>query len=212
MAERRAHQPQQHIEDAKTQHRDDDVIVQRIVEAERPDAAALQAAEAILAAGHGGPAERDGVGQRRQRQCQQREIHPAPPQDDDADEGRNDGDDERCQQQRQKDVAAKPVALDQPGRIGADTEPGAVAERYQTGVADAEIEPHRCNGERHHHGSGIEREAEQIQAERQRDDGKRCEQQLMILGGGGGGCHSNFSIRSPSSPRGRTISTRNIST
>ena len=88
MAERRAHQPQQQIEHAEAEHGDDDVIVQRIVEAERPDAAALQAAEAVLAAGHRGPAEGDGVGQRRQRQRQQREVHAAPAQDDDADEGR----------------------------------------------------------------------------------------------------------------------------
>ena len=173
MAERRAHQPQQQIEHAEAEHGDDDVIVQRIVEAERPDAAALQAAEAVLAAGHRGPAEGDGVGQRRQRQRQQREIDAAPAQDDEADEGRDDGDDDRRQQQRQQDVVAEPVALDQPRRIGADAEPGAVAERDQAGVADAEIEPHRGDRERHHHGAGVERQADQIQRERQRDDGKR---------------------------------------
>jgi hypothetical protein len=50
-----------------------------------------------------------------------------------------------------------------------------------------------------------------IQAERQRDDGERCQQQRTIFGGEAA-CHSNFSIRSPSSPRGRTSSTKNIST
>ena len=162
MAERRAHQPQQQIEHAEAEHGDDDVIVQRIVEAEWPDAATLQAAEAILAAGDRGPAEGDGVGQRRQRQRQQREIDAAPAQDDEADEGRDHSDDDRRQQQRQEDVVVEPVALDQPGRIGADAEPGAVAERDQPGVADAEVEPHRRDGKRHHHGAGVERQPEQI--------------------------------------------------
>ena len=210
MAERRAHQPQQKIEHAEAEHGDDDVIVQRIIEAERADAAPLQPAEAVLAAGDGGPAEGDGVGQRRQRQRQQREIDAAPAQDDEADEGRDDGDDDRRQQQRQEDIVAEPVALDQPRRIGADAEPRAMAERDEASIADAEIEPHRGNGERHHHGAGVERQAEQIEAERQRDDGKRGQQQRAIFFGGA--CHSNFSIRSPRSPRGRTSSTRNIST
>ena len=169
MAERRAHQPQQQIEHAEAEHRDDDVIVQRIVQAERPDAATLQAAEAVLAAGDVGPAERDGVGQRRQRQRQQREIDAAPAQDDEADEGRDNGDDDGREQQRQEDIVVEPVALDQPRGIGAEAEPRAVAERDQAGIADAEVEPHRGDRERHHRGAGVEREPEQIQAEWQHE-------------------------------------------
>ena len=124
----------------------------------------------------------------------------------------DDGDDDRRQQQRQQDVAAEPVALDQPRRIGADAEPGAVAERDQPGIADAEVEPHRGDGERHHHGSGVERQA---QADSRPNGSTMTASAASSSGryfGRRGACHSNFSIRSPSSPRGRTSSTRNIST
>ena len=211
MAEWRARQPQQQIEHGERDYRNDDVIVERVIEVVRPDAAALQAAEAILAAGQFGPAERGGVSQRRQRQRQQRKIHAAPPQDDDAYEGCCRRDHDHRQQQRQPDLAAEPVELDQPRRIGADAEPGAVAERHQPGIADAEIEPHRRDGQRHHHGAGVVGQPKRVQAERQRDHRERRQQQRPVF------CrrryrHSNFSIRSPSKPRGRTSSTRNIKT
>ena len=93
MAEWRAHDAQQHIEHNEPNQRHRDVEGKPIVEVERSDiAAARQATQSVLAAGHFGPAERDGVGQRRQRQRQQREIDPTPAQDDDAHEGRQHGD------------------------------------------------------------------------------------------------------------------------
>ena len=121
------------------------------------------------------------------------------------------GDDDRRQQQRQEDIVVEPVALDQPRRIGADAEPGAVAERDQPGVADAEVEPHRGDGERHHHGAGVERQAEQMQANGSAMTASAASSSGRYLAAERA-CHSNFSIRSPSSPRGRTSSTRNIST
>jgi len=44
MAERRSHQAKQHIKHAQRDQRDGDIIGEHIVEAERADAAALQAA------------------------------------------------------------------------------------------------------------------------------------------------------------------------
>ena len=175
VAERRAHDAKQHVENGEPDQRDDDVIGQRIVEIERPDAAALQAAEAVLAAGDVAPAERDRIAERGQRQRQQREVDAAAAQDDDADDGRGDRDEHHRQQQRQPDIAAKPVELHQSRGIGADAEPGAVAERHQPGVADAEIEAHRRDRQRHHHDAGVEREPERLQAERQRDQCKGCQ-------------------------------------
>ena len=112
MAERRAHQPEQHSEHAKRDQRDDDVIGERVVEADRPDAAALQAAEAVFAAGHVAPAERDGVSERGERQRQQREVYAAAAQDDKTHQRRQDRDHDHRQQQRQPYLAAEPVAAE----------------------------------------------------------------------------------------------------
>ncbi len=181
MAEWRAHQPQQQIKEAQAKHRDDDVVVQRVIEIEGSEMAALQAAKAVLAAGQIAPAECGGVGEGRQCQRQQREVNAAAAQDDDADECRRHGYHDHRQQQRQPDLAAEPVELDQPCGVGADAEPGAVTERYEAGVADTEIEPHRRDGERHHHDSGVEREPQQLQDEWQHDDRERRQQQRPVF-------------------------------
>ena len=88
MAERRSHQPQQHVKNSQTDQRDDNVIVERIVETERSDAAALQPAEAVFAAGDAAPAERDGVAQRGKGQRQQGEVYPAAAKNDEASDRR----------------------------------------------------------------------------------------------------------------------------
>ena len=209
MAERRAHQSQQGIKDAKPDQRSDDIIGQRIVEAERADAAALQAAQAVLAAGDFAPAERGRVGERGERERQQREIDAATAQDDETDDRGRDGDHDHRDQQWQPDLAGKPVQLHQARGIGADPEPCAVAEGDKAGIADAEIEAHRRNRERHHHDAGVERQPAGAQCERQYDHADRRKQKRPVLRGGRKS-HSNFSMRSPSSPRGRTRSTRNI--
>ena len=211
MAERRAHQPKHDVEHGKPDQRDHDIEGERVVEADRPDAAALQAAEAVFAAGHLAPAEGDGVGQRGERQRQQREVDAAPAQDDDARDRRQHGYRDHRQQQRQPDLAAEPVQLDQARGIGADAEPGGVAERHQPGVADAQIERRGRDRENHYRDRGVQRQVEQLHDERQRDQREARDHQRSVFLRGRDR-HSNFSIRSPSSPRGRSISTTNIST
>src|SRR5207342_2580243 len=83
--------------------------------------------------------------------------------------------------------------------------------RHQPGIADAEIEPHGRDRQRHHHGSGIVGQTERTHRKRKCDQCEGRQQQRPILGDRRE-LHSNFSIRSPSSPRGRTRSTTNIST
>ena len=181
VAERRAHHPQQNVQHGEAYQRDHDVEGEAIVEAERSDAAALQAAQAVLAAGHVAPAKRDGVGERGKRQRQQREVNAAPPQDEHADEGRYDGDEDHRQKQRQPDLVAEPVQLDQSRGIGADAEPGAVAERHQPGVADAQVEPHGRDRQDDDHGRRIQSQSEHLHGERQRDQGGRRDQQRPVF-------------------------------
>ncbi len=92
MPERRARQAQQQKEHRERDQRDKQVVGEGIVEIDRSDAAALEAAKAILAAGHIGPAERDRIGESGQRERQQREINAAPAQDQEADDERQGGD------------------------------------------------------------------------------------------------------------------------
>ncbi len=68
------------------------------------------------------------------------------------------------------------MQLDQACRIGAEAEPGAVAERYQPGVADTQIEPHGGDRQRHDIDAGVERQPERAQGERQRNQRQRREQ------------------------------------
>ena len=183
-----------------------------IVERDRPDRAALEPAQSVLTAGHFAPAECDGVGQRRQRQGQQREVHAAPAQDENADGGRQDGDEDHRQQKGQPNLAPEPVQLDEACGIGADAEPGAVAERHQAGVAHAHVQTHCRDRKDDDHSGGVHAQTEHVHDERQGDERNRGEQQRLVLRMGLGDFHSNFSMRSPSSPRGRNNSTRNIST
>jgi hypothetical protein len=44
-----------------------------------------------------------------------------------------------------------------------------MAEGNEAGVADAEIEPHRGDGERHDHGAGVVREAHRRERKGERD-------------------------------------------
>ena len=111
VAERRAH----HAQQARTARRapiraTTDVVDERVVEGDRPDAAALQAAEPVLAAGDLGPAEGDGVGERRERERQQREVHAAPAQDEDADDGGEHGDEHHREQDRDRDLVVRTSA------------------------------------------------------------------------------------------------------
>ena len=207
--ERRTRHAQQQIEHAECDQRDQDVVGARLVEIDRPDAAALEIAETVLSARHVAPAEGDRVGQRRERECQQREVHATPAQDEKTDHERENRDKQHREDDRDRDLTRKPSQLRERGRVGADAEPCAVAERRQPGVADEQIEPESRDGEDHHDRGGAGGQAERAHRERQHGQRDRGDPQRPVL------CervHSNFSMRSPSSPRGRTSSTRNINT
>ena len=123
------------------------------------------AAEPALAAGHRGPAERDGEQHRGERERQQREIDAAAAQDEKAGEPGEDRDRRDREQRRDHDVAGKPVALRQRGRIGGEAVERAVAERYEAGGADQDVQPHAGDGEDHHVGRGGERQPDGEQHE-----------------------------------------------
>src|SRR5512134_330610 len=183
-----------------------------MVERDGADRAPLQAAEAVLAAGHLGPAEGDRVGERRERQRQQREVHAAPAQDQHADDRGEHGDERHRQQDRHGDLAAEPVLLGERGGIRADAEPGAVPEGREPGESHEQVESHGRDGEAHHDGGGVHRQPDHGHDERQCDQCERAYPQRAVLRERLAGRHSNFSMRSPSKPRGRNSSTRNIST
>src|SRR6185437_996845 len=63
MAERRARHALERIDDRKSHQRDEGVIGGGMVEIDGAEMAALEPAEAVLAAGYRGPAEGDGGGQ-----------------------------------------------------------------------------------------------------------------------------------------------------
>ena len=117
-------------------------------------------------------------------------------------------DDDR-EQRRDHDVAGKPVALRQRGRIGGKPEERAVAERDEPGVADQDVQPHAGDGEDHHVGRGGERQSDGGQHEGQRQQRRGGDQQRQIFLRIA--LYSNFWMRSPNRPRGRNSSTSTIS-
>ena len=210
--ERRAHHAQQAKQNAQRDHRHERVVGEPIVQIDRAERAALETAQTVLAAGHLAPAEGDGVGQGRQRQRQKREVNPAPAQDERANDGRQHRDEGHRQQDRKNDLVVQPVLLGERGGIGADAEPGAVAEGGQARIAHEQVQTQGRNGENDHERRGADRQPEQAHGKGQRNERGRRDQQRAVLGVHAARAHSNFSMRSPSRPRGRSSSTRNIST
>ncbi len=86
------------------------------------------APQAVLAAGHFGPAKRHRIQHRGECQRQQREIHAAPPQDQESERRRNHRHDHNAGDGWAEKRVVHQVALDQRRRVGRKTEPGAVAE------------------------------------------------------------------------------------
>ncbi len=135
------------------------------------------AAEAVLAAGHFGPAERHRIQHCRKRQRQQREIHAAPPQDQESERRRNCRHDQDAGDGRAEKRVMHQVALDQRRRVGRKTEPGAVAERDEAGVADQDVQGHAGHGEDHDFRGRSHGEAEREQHRRQDQEPERGNQQ-----------------------------------
>src|SRR5262249_17283980 len=105
--------------------------------------------------------------------------------------------------------AGKPVALAQRRRIGAEPEPGAVAERHEAGVADQDIEPHARDSEHDDVDRSAQLQADEIERKWQQRQGERGDEQWHVIPAHR--AHSNFKMRSPRSPRGRNSSTSAIS-
>ena len=141
------------------------------------------AAEAVLAAGDVGPAERYRIQHRRQRQRQQREIHAAPAQDQES-EGEGDGhhDQDAADGGTEKRIRHQ-IALDQRRRIGGEAEPGAMAERDQAGMPDQDVQRHAGQREGDDLGGRGHGEAEREQHRRQHEQPEGGDQQAEWAGG-----------------------------
>src|SRR3546814_17572240 len=72
--EGRAQQPQQQEEDAEGDRCAESVVGPAVAQIDRPEGAAREAAEAVIAAGDLGPAERDGLAEGRQRQGDRKSV------------------------------------------------------------------------------------------------------------------------------------------
>src|SRR3546814_17347550 len=104
------------------------------------------------------------------------------------------------------------MTLRQGGRVGADSEPGGVAEGDQAGKADQDVEAGGGDGENDQHRRGVHRQADERQDEGQHGECQGTNPQRPILHMQRRRHFSSFSMRSPSRPRGRSSSTRNIRT
>ncbi len=155
------------VDYGKADHCHEDIEGPGAVEIGDAPVGANHAAEAVLAAGEVRPAEGDGEGNRRHRQCQQREIDAAPSQNQKAEACRHDADEENGKGGRQQELAREEMALRQHRRIGADAEEGAVAEGNEAGVSDEDVQRHGGDGEDHN-----VRRRGQRQADRQHEDGQ----------------------------------------
>ena len=158
-ADRRAVKAPEQVADGEAERGDQPVVGPVALEVDAEHGRARDAAEPALAAGELGPAIGDREQQRGQRQRQQREVDAAPAQDQRAGERRGHGDEQDREQRRQDDVAGEPVPLAQRRRVGAEPEPGAVAERDEPGIADENVEPHAGDGEDHHVDRRAQRQA-----------------------------------------------------
>ena len=108
------------------------------------------AAQSALAAGELSPAVSDGEQKRSQCEREQREINPAPPENQRAGDERGPGNEDNREQERWNDLAGKPVPLAQGSGISAESEPRAVTEGDEAGIADQHVESHAGNREHHH--------------------------------------------------------------
>ncbi len=203
--------PQQH------QHREGDgrnepVVSALGIEVESENRRTNDTADAILAAGHIGPAERYGIKHRRQCQRQQREVHAAPPQDEKAERYCDQYDNKDGANRRTEERSRHHVALEQCRGISRKPEPRAVAERHQPGISDENVQRHAGDTEHHNFRRRRRRQAERVQHRRQQEqtDGGNDQLNGNALEHGGRP-HSKRVMRSPNRPRGLNTSTRSMS-
>src|SRR5262249_31783386 len=123
-----------------------------------------------------------------------------------ADEAGEQRDEDDREKQRKRDLPREPVLLRDRGGIGADAIPGAVPEGGEAGEADQQGEAERGDRQAHDLRRRVGGKAERVQDEGQQHEPRESDPECPVP------AHSNFSMRSPRSPRGRNMSTRNIST
>ena len=172
VARGRAMEAPEQIHHQEADARDQAVIGGVVLQAQTGDVRAHDAAEAVLAAGHGRPAESHHVHHGGQCHRQQREIDAAAAQDQVAEGGGDEGDDDQRRQHRQQHRSAHHLALQQRGDVGRKAEPGAMTERDQPRVADQDVERHAGHGEDDDLRRRGDAETEALQRERQDDE--RC--------------------------------------
>ena len=130
---------------------------------------ALEAAQAVVAAGHRAPLERDVIKHLAEGDRHHGEIDAAAAHQQHAKQRADDAAEERAGDDRNRRAQHRPFE-DEAGAIGAEPEPGGVTERQHAGEAEQEIERH--GGEAEHQHAAAERgvAAEQRHPERRRDE------------------------------------------
>ncbi len=150
---------------------DEPVVIRRRFQIDPEQRGTGDAAKPVLAAGDLGPAKRHHIEHRGQCECQQREVYPAPSQDQVA-ERRRDRSNHNQPKQRRPDKRSRHQAALGDGRgIGRKPKPGAMAERHQSGMTDQDIERHAGQCENHDLGRGGHGEAHRQQNRRQHQHG-----------------------------------------
>ena len=96
--------------------------------------------QAVLAAGERGPAVDDVEHHGGERQGEQREVHAAPAQHEEADDQPGQRRERDRERDRQEKGARREVDLEQRRGVGGEAEEGAVPEREQARVAEQEVE------------------------------------------------------------------------
>ena len=135
----------------------------------RPDAE-----DAVVAAGHRNPLERDRPHDLRERQGQHREIHPGQLDRKETEHGRAEAPEQRTEQRR--DDHRQPCRLgEERDAIGAEPEIGGVAERGEPADRHQEMQARGENHEDRNFGANRERvvAADQRQRRRQRQRRQR---------------------------------------
>ena len=162
-----AMEPLERVDDPQAERRHQRVVDPRVLEVEAEPRRARHAAQPAFATGERRPAKGDRIGQRRQREREQRKIDAAPAQHDERNRHGGDQQERDRRRDRPQHRAGKPVPLRQCGGIRAQAEPRTVAERHQPCVTDQDVERHAGDGEDHDVGGAGERQPAGEQRERQ---------------------------------------------
>jgi len=138
--EGRAHQPVEQVGADHDPDEDEEVERHRVEQVEAQQGRSPEPTQAVLAAGHVGPAEDDGVEHLREGEGKQREVHAARAHHQGAQNDAQQQRRQRADQDRQDDVVPQEVLLRQHGDVGAGAQVGHVAEGNHARVAEQQVE------------------------------------------------------------------------